>query len=328
MSNQDILLDVRNLTVEINVRRTRVVVLNNLSFSLRHGEILGIVGESGCGKTMTALSIIRLIPKPAAIITGGQILLEDEDLLTVHDEQMSKIRGRKISMVFQEPMSSLNPVFSIGNQLTETIRRHTNLNKKEAHLRAVNMMREVGIPNPEARIHDYPHQFSGGMRQRIMIAVALACNPIVMIADEPTTALDVTVQAQIFELMRDHQKKTGTSLIYITHDMGAVSEMCGRVLVMYAGQIMEEGPVKEILLNPQHPYTIALIACVPHIHLDETYDRPMLPEIPGNVPTPGSYGRGCVFEPRCARKIPRCASEIPPSVSTAEDHIVACWLYA
>ncbi len=320
------LLQVRDLCVEFGTRDGVARVLDGVSLELLPGETLGIVGESGCGKSMTALSIMRLIPSPPGQITGGEIRLAGEDLLRLEETRMRDIRGKDISMIFQEPMTSLNPVFTVGDQIAESLRLHEGLSDKEAAARAVEMLKAVGIPEPEARAREYPHQLSGGMRQRVMIAIALACGPKVIIADEPTTALDVTVQAQIFDLLRDLNERTKTAIILITHDMGAIAEMTDRVTVMYAGRVVEEGPVEEILDSPKHPYTQGLIACVPQLDPNPTAARPPLEEIPGVVPALTRLGKGCAFAPRCKQAFARCHLEVPPRTMVGVQHAAACWL--
>ncbi len=320
------ILDVANLRVEFKTRAGIARVIDNVSFGLERGKTLGIVGESGCGKSMTALSIMGLVPTPPGRMAGGSIRLRGEDLLQVSERRMREMRGNEISMIFQEPMTSLNPVYSVGNQIAETVRLHEGLGARAALDRAIEMLRAVDIPAAERRVHEYPHQLSGGMRQRVMIAMALACRPDVLIADEPTTALDVTVQAQIFDLLQELQERSGTTIILITHDMGAIAEMADRVVVMYAGRIIEAGPVDEILYDPRHPYTQGLINCVPHLEAEPAPERPPLTEIPGVVPALTDLGRGCPFAPRCAHAMDRCDTEMPPTVSTGVDHSGACWL--
>ena len=320
------LLSVSDLRVEFDTRDGVARVIDDLAFEIRAGETLGIVGESGCGKSMTALAIMRLVPEPPGRIAGGRVALDGEDLTAADIERMREIRGNDISMIFQEPMTSLNPVFTVGEQIAETVRLHEGLGRREAEARAVEMLRAVSIPAPETRVCEYPHQLSGGMRQRVMIAMALACRPKLLIADEPTTALDVTVQAQIFDLLRELQERTGTAIILITHDMGAIAEMADRVVVMYAGRKVEDGPVAEILSNPGHPYTQGLIACVPHLMADPPVERPPLMEIPGVVPAMTRLGAGCPFAPRCAQAMPRCAEAMPAQAAVAAAHHAACWL--
>ena len=320
------LLEVDNLQVEFSTRRGIARVLDGISLSLTAGETLGIVGESGCGKSMTALSIMGLVPQPPGRIAGGEIRLGGEELLGATELRMRQIRGNEISMIFQEPMTSLNPVYTVGDQIAETVVEHEGLSKREAMNRATEMLRAVKIPAAEQRVREYPHQLSGGMRQRVMIAMALACRPQVLIADEPTTALDVTVQAQVFDLLKDLQEVSKTTIILITHDMGAIAEMADHVAVMYAGRIIETGSVEEILKDPRHPYTKGLISCVPHLVREPPADRPVLLEIPGVVPPLTDLGRGCAFELRCAMRQARCRTEKPKSRETTPDHLCACWV--
>ncbi len=320
------LLEIEGLRVEFDTRDGVARVIDDLDISLMAGEVLGIVGESGCGKSMTALSILGLVPVPPGRIAAGSIRLDGEDLLRVSERRLREVRGNEISMIFQEPMTSLNPVFSIGDQIAETIILHENSSKAEAWNRAVKMLEAVGIPAAEQRAREYPHQMSGGMRQRVMIAMALACQPRVLIADEPTTALDVTVQAQIFDLLSDLRDDTGAAIILITHDMGVIAEMTERVVVMYAGRKVEDGPVAEILGRPLHPYTIGLIACVPHLHVNPPLERPPLLEIPGVVPSMTKLGQGCPFAPRCEHAMDKCRAEMPPRLNVSAQHNVACWL--
>ena len=320
------LLEIERLKVEFDTRAGVAHVLDDVGFSLTCGETLGIVGESGCGKSVTALSILRLIPQPPGRIASGSIRFKDEDLLRVNDTRMRQVRGNDISMIFQEPMTSLNPVFTVGDQIVETIMLHEGLSRRDAWQRAVDMLKAVHIPAPERRVNEYPHQLSGGMRQRVMIAMALACRPEVLIADEPTTALDVTVQAQVFDLLLELRETTGTAIILITHDMGAIAEMADRVAVMYAGRIIETGPVTEILEQPRHPYTQGLIACVPHLETEPTVQRPPLVEIPGIVPALTELGRGCAFAPRCNYALAKCHEAKPAVVQLDNDHAGACWL--
>ena len=322
----DSLLELNNVEVVFKTRNGIARVLDGVGFELRAGSTLGIVGESGCGKSMTALTIMRLIPQPPGRIAGGSIRLDGEDLLAASEARMREVRGNEISMVFQEPMTSLNPVFSVGEQIAETVRLHQGLSKRDALDRAVQMLAAVGIPAPERRVREYPHQLSGGMRQRVMIAIGLACDPRVLIADEPTTALDVTVQAQIFDLLMDLKERTGTSIILITHDMGAIAQMADRVVVMYAGRMVEEGPVEQILGDPIHPYTRGLITCVPHLEEHPAPERQPLTEIPGMVPALTALGRGCAFAPRCAHAMDRCREQAPPFTGPPE-HRAACWLH-
>ena len=322
----DTLLKVENLQVEFKTRRGQALVLNGIDFELNAGETLCVVGESGCGKSMTALALLGLIPMPPGRVKDGRILFQGEDLLKAAPERMRAVRGNRISMIFQEPMTSLNPVFTVGDQIAESLRLHRGLDKAAARERAIDMLRQVGIPAPERRIDEYPHQLSGGMRQRVMIAIALACEPDILIADEPTTALDVTVQAQIFDLLRELQRDKGTAIVLITHDMGAVAEMADRVIVMYAGRVIEQGTTEEVIAEPQHPYTRGLIACLPELGSSQHGERVELQEIAGVVPSIWELGSGCAFRERCPHAHARCA-EVPPLVSAhGGQHAAACWL--
>jgi len=331
------LLRVQDLHVEFRTRRGQALVLNGVDFELRAGETLCVVGESGCGKSMTALALLRLIPSPPGRIRDGRVLFQGEDLVRATDARMREVRGNRISMIFQEPMTSLNPVFSVGDQIGESLRLHAGLDAQAARERAIEMLRQVGIPAPERRVDEYPHQLSGGMRQRVMIAMALACRPDILIADEPTTALDVTVQAQIFDLLRELQREKGTAILLITHDMGAVAEMADRVMVMYAGRVIEQGRADQVLSAPGHPYTRGLIDCLPELGSSAAFDddtREDLAEIPGVVPSIWELGSGCAFRERCRHAMPRCAQEVPPMFALADDgdggtsHGAACWLHA
>ncbi|MEO8937590.1 MAG: ABC transporter ATP-binding protein [Burkholderiaceae bacterium] len=335
------LLRVQDLRVEFKTRRGSALVLNGVDFEIHAGETLCVVGESGCGKSMTALALLRLIPSPPGRISGGRVLFQDEDLLEADEARMRDVRGNRISMIFQEPMTSLNPVFTVGDQIGESLRLHAGLDAKAARARTVEMLQQVGIPAPERRVDEYPHQMSGGMRQRVMIAMALACRPDILIADEPTTALDVTVQAQIFDLLRDLQREKGTAILFITHDMGAVAEMADRVMVMYAGRVIEHGTVEQVLSHPGHPYTQGLIDCLPELGSSQVHEdaswRDDLTEIDGVVPSIWELGSGCAFRERCPYAMPRCAAEVPPmfAVPTATNdapgarrHAAACWLHA
>jgi peptide/nickel transport system ATP-binding protein len=321
------ILQVANLCVEFKTRSGTARVLDGVDLDLAQGETLGIVGESGCGKSMTALSIMRLVPTPPGRIVAGNISLRGEDLLKASDQRMRELRGNRISMIFQEPMTSLNPVFTIGDQIAEAVRLHEPISAAAAAEKAVEMLRVVRIANAEERVHDYPHQLSGGMRQRVMIAMALVCRPDILIADEPTTALDVTVQAQIFDLLSELKQRNGTSIILITHNIGAIAEMADRVVVMYAGRKVEEGPVASVLANPQHPYTRGLIACVPHLHDGDAAMDADLAEIPGMVPSILKLGMGCAFAPRCAHAMDRCRVEQPAVTSVADAHSVRCFMH-
>ncbi len=319
------LLKVQDIVVDFSTRNGVARVLDHVSLSVLPGRTLGIVGESGCGKSMTALSIMGLVPNPPGKLTSGTIILADEDLTKADEPRMRKVRGKDISMIFQEPMTSLNPVFTVGEQVAEALRLHEEGTSQDAWNKAVEMIRAVGIPEPEARAKNYPHQLSGGMRQRVMIAMALACGPKLLIADEPTTALDVTVQAQIFDLLLELQSSNNTSIILITHDMGVIAQMCDDVAVMYAGRIIEKGTTEEILSLPRHPYTRGLIACVPHLEENPSRERLPLMEISGVVPPLTKLGKGCAFAPRCERKKERCEREKPLMVTGSESHSVACF---
>ena len=315
------LLDVQGLQVEFTTRAGVARVLDDVSFSVGAGRILGIVGESGCGKSMTALSILGLIPSPPGEVKSGRIMFQGRDLLSLSAEEMRELRGGDIAMILQEPMTSLNPVFTCVDQIAEAVRLHQPVSRAAAQARAVEMLRAVAIPEPEARARAYPHELSGGMRQRVMIAMALSCEPRLLIADEPTTALDVTVQAQIFALLRDLRERTGTAIILITHDMGAVAEMADKVAVMYAGRVVERGPADEVLDNPGHPYTRGLLASIPRIDTDPDED---LPEIPGIVPALTDLGRGCAFAPRCPLAVDACLAAQPGHVAMSPTHSAAC----
>lgn len=298
-----------------------VKAVNGVSFDLKQGETIGIVGESGSGKSVTATAILGLIPSPPGKIERGSILFEGKDLTKLSQGEMRKIRGNEISMIFQDPMTSLNPVFTVGNQITEVIRLHQHVKKKEAWTRAIDMLRLVGIPEPEKRMDQYPHEFSGGMRQRVMIAIALACNPKLLIADEPTTALDVTVQAQILDLMKKLQDELKTSIIMITHDLGVVWESCQKVLVMYAGNTVEYAKVEDLYQNPLHPYTWGLLDSQIK---SETKAKGKLPSIPGNPPDLRQEITGCYFAPRCQYAQEKCFTEKPALVEVSPEHLVAC----
>jgi peptide/nickel transport system ATP-binding protein len=304
-----------------------VRAVDGVSYNVRPGETLGVVGESGCGKSVTALSIRRLVANPPGRIVGGQIRFQGKDLLKLSEPEMERIRGNEISMIFQEPMTSLNPLQTAGHQISEAIALHQGLSRREAMDKAVDMLRRVHIPEPERRATAYPHQLSGGMRQRVMIAMALACNPKVLIADEPTTALDVTIQAQILDLMHELQESFGTAMILITHDMGVVAENADRVVVMYAGRKVEEAPVDDLFERPGHPYTRGLLASIPHLDAGWRADRERrrLNEIKGMVPVLSRLPRGCAFAPRCGLATDVCREEVPGLNHLREDHLVACW---
>ena len=319
-------LQVRGLTVEFTTRRGVARVLDDVGLEIHRGQTLGVVGESGCGKSVTALAVMRLIASPPGRIVGGQVLFDGRDLLALPESEMRRVRGNRVSMIFQEPMTSLNPAYTVGDQIGETLRLHEGLSRRAALERTVAMLDAVGIPAPAQRVHEYPHQFSGGMRQRVMIAMALACKPDVLIADEPTTALDVTVQAQIFDLISELRERTGTAVMLITHDMGAIAEMADRVVVMYAGRIVEAGAVRDILGNPLHPYTRGLIACAPGRRTVAPGEP--LEEIPGTVPSLLERGAGCLFADRCASVMPQCRQTLPPTTALPGGRQVACWLHA
>ena len=300
-------------------------VLDDVGFELQRGQTLGVVGESGCGKSVTALAVMRLISQPPGRITGGRVMFDGRDLLSLPEAEMRRVRGNRISMIFQEPMTSLNPAYTVGDQIAEAVRLHEGLPREQSIARAVQMLEAVGIPAAAQRVHEYPHQFSGGMRQRVMIAMALACKPDVLIADEPTTALDVTVQAQIFDLIAELRERTGTAVMLITHDMGAIAEMADRVVVMYAGRIVEAGAVRDILGSPLHPYTRGLIACAPGRRTVAPGEP--LEEIPGTVPSLLERGAGCLFADRCANVMPKCRQTLPPTTALPGGRQVSCWLH-
>jgi oligopeptide/dipeptide ABC transporter ATP-binding protein len=318
-------LSIEDLCVDFQTRKGSVRVLNHINLWVNPGESLGVVGESGCGKSMTALAVMQLIPTPPGRISKGSVLLKGNDLLALTETQMRDVRGNEISMIFQEPMTSLNPVFKIGVQISENIIRHQGKTKKEALDLSIEMMRAVKIPGSAKLINRYPHELSGGMRQRVMIAMALSCQPSVLIADEPTTALDVTVQAQIFDLLHDVQQKMGTAIILITHDMGVIAENTQRVAVMYAGHKFEEGPVNEIIHHPLHPYTKGLIRCTPHLKKNPQPIREELSEIPGIVPDLSRLDGLCPFRPRCPERFEKCNEHMPGTTQTGDDHVVCCW---
>jgi peptide/nickel transport system ATP-binding protein/oligopeptide transport system ATP-binding protein len=315
------LLQVSGLGVEFQTRGGIARVLDDVGFALGRGQTLGLVGESGCGKSMTALAMMRLIPTPPGRITSGQVVLDGQDLLALPEPAMRQYRGNRISMIFQEPMTSLNPAYTVGDQIGEAVRLHQGLNRKAAIQRAVEMLDAVGIPAAASRVHEYPHQFSGGMRQRVMIAMALACEPALLIADEPTTALDVTIQAQILELLRELQQRLGMAILIITHDLGVIAELVDEVIVMYAGQIVESAPVAALFSDPQHPYTIGLLGSIPRLDVE----RERLATIEGTVPSPANQPVGCRFAPRCPFADSRCHAEPPPLRALGVDHQVACW---
>jgi oligopeptide/dipeptide ABC transporter ATP-binding protein len=322
------LLDIQSLETQFFTDDGLARAVDGVSYSLARGETVGVVGESGCGKSVTALSVLRLIPNPPGRIVGGKIMFEGTNLLDLSPAEMRRIRGNDISMIFQEPMTSLNPVFTIGNQIGEAVRLHQGLSSKEATNKAVEMLTLVGIPEPARRVHEYPHQLSGGMRQRAMIAMALSCNPKVLIADEPTTALDVTIEAQILDLMRNLQSELGTAVILITHDLGVVAEMARKVVVMYAGKVVEQAPVETIFAEPNHPYTQGLLNSLPNaeIGMSSGGKKRRLQEIPGIVPSLLNLPQGCKFASRCPKVMALCEEKEPPLEQVGAEHLSACWL--
>ena len=317
------LLDVKNLCTYFFTDEGTVYALDDVSFSIEKGETLGIVGESGSGKSVTALSVMRLVQNPPGRTVSGEVIMNGEDILKKTNREMRKIRGNKIAMIFQEPMTSLNPVFTIGYQIMESLQIHQKLRKKEAREKAIEILGKVGIPLPEKRVDDYPHQLSGGMRQRVMIAIALCCNPELLICDEPTTALDVTIQAQILELINTLKETLDTSVIMITHDLGVVANVTKNVLVMYAGKAMEYGLVKDVFTDPLHPYTKALLESIPTVK----NERERLNVIEGMVPSLSNRPEGCLFHPRCVECMEQCKTERPALMTLASGRKVRCWKY-
>ena len=315
------LLQVKNLCTSFNVDAGEVRAVNGISFNLDKGKVLGIVGESGSGKSVTAYSIMRILVEPGKIV-GGEILFNGEDIVKYSKKQMREFRGKRVSIIFQDPMTSLNPTFTIGNQLREAILLHTDRNRAEANARALEMLQLVGVNEPEKRLKQYPHELSGGMRQRVMIAMALACEPDILIADEPTTALDVTIQAQILELMKDLQKKMGMAIIMITHDLGVIADMCDEIIVMYAGRVCERGTVDEIFYNPRHEYTKGLLRSIPT--LNGGHDK-LIP-IAGSPVDLTNLPAGCAFASRCDRCMKICLTEQPEEVRVNDSHIASCWM--
>ena len=316
------ILDVNDLSVSFETYGADVQAVRGVSFELNEGETLAIVGESGSGKSVTAHSIMRIVPMPPGKFVGGSIMFNGEDLTKKSETQMQKIRGKEISMIFQDPMTSLNPTMTVGNQIAESLIKHQKMTKKQAHLRGIELLKLVGIPNAETRIKQYPHQYSGGMRQRAMIAIALACNPKVLIADEPTTALDVTIQAQILELMRELQEKIGTAIILITHDLGVVASVASRVAVMYGGKIVETGNIDEIFYNPKHPYTWGLLGSMPKLNSR----KEELLAIPGSPPNLANPPKGCPFVTRCPYAMKVCKEHMPEHTHLSDTQQTACWL--
>ena len=317
------LLEVKDLKVSFFTDLGETQAVKGAGFAIGEGDFFGIVGESGSGKSVTTKSILRLGPSNCKIM-GGEILFRGEDILKKNEAELREIRGGEIAMIFQDSLSALNPVYTVGNKMVELIRRHTNMNKKEAKARVLELLTAVGITDPEKAMNSYPHELSGGMRQRVMIAMALACQPQILIADEPTTALDVTIQAQILDLIRDLNQEMNTSVVFITHDLGVVSELCDTVIVMYNGHIVEKAPTADIFREPLHPYTQGLLSAIPRI----TKERKPLSTIEGMVPNPVERIKGCRFWPRCPKACDRCRKEEPPVFSVGEDRQVRCWLYA
>ncbi len=315
------LLEVKNLKTYFNTEDGLIKSVDNISFKIKEGETLAVVGESGCGKSITSMSIMRLIPNPPGEIVGGEIIFEGKDILKYTDAEMMKMRGNQISVIFQEPMTSLNPVFTAGEQIGEAIMLHRNVGEKEARKEAIEALKLVGIPRADEIVDSYPHELSGGMRQRVMIAMAVSCNPKLLIADEPTTALDVTIQAQILDLMRDLKEKLKTSIMLITHDLGVVAEMADYVVVMYAGKIVEEASVLELYKSPMHPYTIGLLQSKPIINKETN----RLYSIPGQVPNPLDMPTGCYFNPRCSKATDKCRQVPPILIEVESGHKIACW---
>ncbi|RYL89745.1 ABC transporter ATP-binding protein [Sporolactobacillus sp. THM7-4] len=318
----DNLLEIKDLNVRFNLFGAKVQAVRGVSLHLKKGETLAIVGESGSGKSVTSKAIMGLIPNPPGEITSGEILFEGHDLVHYSNKQMQKIRGKEISMIFQDPMTALNPTMKVGKQIMEGLIKHQKMSRQDAKKRAIELLRLVGIPKPEVRVNEYPHQFSGGMRQRVVIAIALACNPKILIADEPTTALDVTIQAQILDLMRELQKKTGTAIILITHDLGVVANLAQRVGVMYGGKLVETGTLEEIFYRPKHPYTWGLLSSMPKLHAKT--DK--LLAIPGSPPDLSDPPKGCPFAPRCPYAMKVCTEQMPEYTYLSDTQRTACWL--
>ena len=327
MTGQPPILEIRDLHTHFETERGTLRAVDGVEIAVEAGRTFGLVGESGCGKTVLSLSIIRLVPSPPGKIVGGQILFDGTDLLTLSEERMRQIRGREISMIFQEPMSSLNPVFRIGEQVAEVLRLHKGMNRRDALAKSIDMLRMVGIASPETRMRNYPHQMSGGMRQRVMIAMALACQPRLMLADEPTTALDVTIQAQMIDLLKGLQQETGTAIVLITHDLGVIAEAAEDVAVMYAGLIVEKCTVGALFTSPLHPYTVGLLESIPR--MDGPAGRGvMLRDIPGSVPALDALPAGCRFRDRCPEAMAICAERAPRLKTWKAGHQVRCWKYA
>lgn len=324
LTESKVLLEVKGLKTSFNTTEGKITAVNDVSFTVHEGKVLGIVGESGCGKSVTSMSIMRLLSKETGIIEAGEIIFDNKDILKLSEKEMKKIRGNKIAMIFQEPMTSLNPVFTIGHQIGESLKIHQGLKGKKNRDKCVEMLSLVGIPRPEKIVDEYPHQLSGGMRQRVMIAMALCCDPKLIIADEPTTALDVTIQAQVLELMKKLRGEFNTSIVLITHDLGVIAEMADEVVVMYAGKIVEECSVKYIFEDPKHPYTRGLL----YSRAENVAKGQKLYSIPGMVPSPGNMPVGCSFNPRCDKCMDICKKSMPELVEVENGRKVRCWLYS
>ncbi len=320
-SSEEYLLEIRDLRTYFHTDDGVAKAVDGVNYSIKPGETLGVVGESGCGKSVTAMSVMRLIPMPPGEIAGGEILFHGKDLLKLSEAEMRQIRGNEISVIFQEPMTSLNPVFRVGHQISEALILHQNLNKHQARELTIELLGKVGIPDPEKRVDEYPHQMSGGMKQRVMIAMALACGPSLLIADEPTTALDVTIQAQILDLLSELQESEGMAILMITHDLGVIAESADHVAVMYAGKVVEYAPVTELFENPRHPYTVGLFRSLPRVG----EEKEELEVIQGNVPNPLEFPTGCKFWPRCPHANDHCRAEEPILEQINDEHTVACW---
>jgi len=316
------LLEIRGLKTHFATDDGWLHAVDGVDLTVDQGETVAVVGESGCGKTVTAMTVLKLIAMPPGRIVAGEVLWQGRDLVPLGPDEMRRIRAKEIAIVFQEPMTSLNPVYTVGDQIAEVVRLHERASRKTAMERAIEMLRLVHIPTPEGRVHDYPHQFSGGMRQRVMIAMALSCRPKLLIADEPTTALDVTIQAQILELMRTLRAELGTAIILITHDLGVVAELADDVIVMYAGQVIERCAVDRLFSEPQHPYSIGLLGSIPRLHLEQA----RLNAVEGFVPDAAALPSGCRFHPRCPFAVEKCRREVPPLMEITPNHQAACWL--
>jgi len=321
-----VILDVKSLHVRFKTENGVVHAVNGVDFSLNKGETHCLVGESGCGKSVSSLSVMRLLPPESSWIEKGHIIFAGQDLAQISEKEMRNIRGNRISMIFQEPMTSLNPVYKVGDQIAETLQAHSSISYQDALDKALVMLQKVGIPSPEKRLHQYPHSLSGGMRQRVMIAMALVCEPDLLIADEPTTALDVTIQAQILDLIKKLQQENGTAVLLITHDLGVVAEVADRVSVMYTGMVVESAPARKLFATPLHPHTRGLIRSIPRLNTPIPPDR-KLPVIEGTVPSLVNLLQGCPFRDRCQLALPRCNDEIPPAIEQNKNHTVRCWLY-